>query len=343
MAARKPSKLSQLSNSRRGAPPIPRDNRLEATSIFSVASHQSAPSLHSHNEDNYGITRVETSTSFNSMLSSQSQYRVNLNLSPKEISLLRYTWNKMLVEELLDTPAQGTIAQFSTPGSFWNTVKDKPPVTQRQTISASSTFCSQLYSNLLAQAPELAVQFPSLRHQAVSLAGTMSLAINSLDNLSSLDEYLIELGNRHLRVLGTEPAQFELMGEALIQTFQERFGKRFTHELELLWIKFYMYLSNSLLQFGMDPILKLDNNDLAPSEVFTELIFTADSDHFSMSYSYRRDSMGTDLLSVARTNTEVDVKSNMTKSSSFLVPKAAKTEKKKSRFGRAKKGDCVIV
>lgn len=343
MTARKPSKLSHLSSSRRGAPPIPRDNRLEATSIFSVASHQSASSLHSHNEDNYGITRVDTSTSLNSMLSSQSQYRVNLNLSPKEISLLRYTWNKMLVEELLDAPVQGPVAQFATPGSFWNTVKDKPPVTQRQTISASSTFCSQLYSNLLAKAPELEVQFPSLRHQAVSLAGTMSLAINSLDNLSSLDEYLIELGNRHLRVLGTEPAQFELMGEALIQTFQERFGKRFTHELELLWIKFYMYLSNSLLQFGMDPILKLNNNDLAPSEVFSELIFTADSDHFSMTNSYRRDSIATDLLSVARTNTEVDVKSTMTKSSSFLAPKAAKGEKKKSRFGRAKKGDCVIV
>lgn len=342
MAARKPSKLSHLSNSRRGAPPVPRD-RLEVTSIFSVASHQSGPSLHSHNEDNYGITRVETSASLNSMLSSQSQYRVNLNLSPKEISLLRYTWNKMLVEELLEAPVQGTVAQFATPGSFWNTVKDKPPVTQRPTISASSAFCSQLYSNLLAKAPELEVEFPSLRHQAVSLAGTMSLAINSLDNLSSLDDYLIELGNRHLRVLGTEPAQFELMGEALIQTFQERFGKRFTHELELLWIKFYMYLSNSLLQFGMDPLLKLNHNDLAPSEVFSELIFTNDSDHFSMTNSYRRDSVGTDLLSVARTNTELDNRSTITKTSSFLTPKGAKTEKKKSRFGRAKKGDCVIV
>lgn len=344
---REPRKLSSAAAARRNKALIKGDSvtaRLEATSIFSVASHQSAPSVHSRNEDNYGITRVESSSSLNSMLSTQSQYRVNLNLTAKEISLLRYTWNKMLVEEQLDTPASGLIAQLATPGSIWNMVKEKPAqVTQRQTISASSTFCSQLYLNLLSKAPELELAFPSLRHQAVSLAGTMSLAINSLENLASLDEYLIELGNRHLRILGTEPAQFELMGEALIQTFQERFGKRFTHELELLWIKFYLYLSNSLLQFGLDPILKLGNNDLAPLEVYTELIFTTDSDHFSMNTTTRRNSLDTEMLSVARAALEDDQKRLGAKPAPVAVSaKGVKSEKKKSKLGR-KKGECVIM
>lgn len=346
MRSRQPRTLSSAVAARRNLPSAKLDAnvRLESTSIFSVASHQSAPSVHSRNEDNYGITRVESSSSINSMLSTQSQYKVNLNLSPKEVSLLRYTWNKMLVEELLEAPQQGQSALLATPGSIWNMVKEKPAqVTQRQTISASSTFCSQLYLNLLSKAPELEVAFPSLRHQAVSLAGTMSLAINSLDNLSSLDEYLIELGNRHLRILGTEPAQFELMGEALIQTFQERFGKRFTHELELLWIKFYLYLSNSLLQFGMDPILKLGNNDLAPLEVYTELIFTTDSDHFSMNTATRRNSLDTEMLSVARATLEEDHKRPSSRlAPASVVAKGVKADKKKSRLGR-KKGECVVM
>lgn len=344
--SRRPAKLSLSSKARRNVPFQQKDtcNRLEATSIFSVASQLSAPSLHLKNEDNYGITRVDSSSSLNSILSTQSQYKITLNLSQKDISLLRYTWNKMLVEELLDTPAKSTAARFTTPGSIWNIVKDKPTqMTPRLSISASSAFCSQLYSNLLAKAPELEVAFPSLRHQAVAFAGTMALAINSLDNLLSLDDYLIELGNRHLRVLGVDPMQFELMGEALIQTFQERFGKRFTHELELLWIKFYLYLSNSILQFGLDPRLKLTSNDLAPLEVYTELVFTNDSDHFSMTNSTRRNSMGTELLSVAaRSHIEDDARSNITKSSSIFGMRSSKSEKRKSRLGR-KKGECVVM
>lgn len=126
---------------------------------------------------------------------------------------------------------------------------------------ALSLFCRQFYGNLLAMSPGLEGYFPLIKHQAVAFAGVVSLAILQLDNLSSLDEYLTKLGKRHTRILNIEPEHFELMGEALIKTFIERFGIKFNHELEVLWIKLYMYLSNSILQYGQDPKLKLNKND----------------------------------------------------------------------------------
>ncbi|RKP32125.1 globin-like protein [Metschnikowia bicuspidata] len=338
--SRKPRVSSTASVARRSIAPSkiePMAQKQDPRSLRSVASQQSAPSVNSKNDDGYFLSRVDSTTSMGLMLSMQSQYRVNISLLRQEISLLRYMWNKMLVEELLEDP-RGAGAALAPPGSLWNIVKNKPITYTQRSIKASSMFCLQLYLNLLSRAPELDVAFPSLRHQAVSLAGTITFAINSLENLSSLDEYLSELAKRHLRILGTEPAQFELMGEAFIHTFQERFGKRFTPELEILWIKFYLYLANTLLQFGMDPVLKLESDNLSPLEL--ELIATTDDD-FSVQNSARQNSLSTEVISTVRTAADSDC--------SFLSPlrpgaskdQKPKTKKKKTHI--KKKGDCVIV
>lgn len=183
--------------------------------------------------DSYQLSKINTNSSSNSAISAAEQRKVSLQLNPREIASVRHTWNKMLSE---------------TNGAE----------TDRLAVLALSTFCSQLYINLLEMDPLLEVAFPSLRHQAALMAGLILSAVNLLENLSEMDDYLVGLGKRHSRILGIEPPQFELMGEALIQTFHERFGTRFTHELEVLWIKLYMYLANSLIQFGVDPVLKLE-------------------------------------------------------------------------------------
>lgn len=272
--------------------------------------------------DNYRLTKVTTSDSLNSNFLSQTQFRVTLNLSNREISLLRYTWNRMLIEEplyelLLLLPVLSTM-----PGSMWAS-KDKPLPLPRQSLGASLTFCTQLYLNLLNMDPGLEEAFPSLRHQAVSMAGVMLFAINSLENLVSLDDYLTELGKRHLRILGIEPFQFEMMGEALIQTFVERFGTRFTHELEILWIKFYLYLANSLIQFGLDPVLRLHTQVYGRAGVYSESLFSADTE----SVSTRRMSTSTAMTSLVSKPVE-------------LVKVSKQASKKKKKFG---KSDCVVM
>lgn len=130
------------------------------------------------------------------------------------------------------------------------------------TTIASSLFCRQLYFNLLSKDQTLEKMFPSIKHQAANMAGILSLTISQLENLSNLDEYLSKLGKLHSRILNIEECHFKLMGEAFVQTFQERFGSKFTKELENLWIKLYLYIANTLLQTGIDPILKLTRYEL---------------------------------------------------------------------------------
>lgn len=307
-------------------------------SVKSVTSHilgsSGVSSRATMRDENYRLQRMNTQDSLDSAFSIQTQYRVRLELSPKDISLLRYTWNRMLVDE--PVPEQALVLHI--PGSIWQNTKAKSLPLPRLSLGALSTFCTQLYLNLLTMDPDLEQAFPSLRHQAISMAGVMSLAINSLDNLSNLDDYLEQLGKRHSRILGIEPFQYEMMGEALIQTFVERFGTRFTHELEILWIKFYLYLANSFIQFGMDPVLRLNIEVYGRSGVYTESLFSNDTDATSM-MNESRISTSTALTSI---NSSVKPILALTKDTPTKQASNSKEKKKKTRFGR-KKGDCVIV
>lgn len=342
---RKPSRLhlatsigrSQLLRGGEAASAYLGDNSLRpmASRASSTLSHTTV------REGGYMLQRMASRGLLDSGFSTYTQYKVKLHLTSSEISLLRYTWTRMLVE---DTEHEQDLA-LPIPGSLRPAGQERnvsaPP---RNSLGALSTFCTQLYGNLLSMDPELEKAFPSLRHQAVSMAGVMSLAINLLDNLPSLDDYLIELGNRHSRVLGIEPAQFEMMGEALIQTFVQRFGTRFNHELEILWIKFYMYLANSLIQFGLDPVLRMGDEDAvgrldgvqSRNGAYPESVFSAETDAMSLMMASRRTSVSTALTSIAPS-----VKPNADAAKAG-VPQA-KPKKSRTRFGRKKGGDCVIV
>ncbi|CAN3376090.1 hypothetical protein DIURU_001956 [Diutina rugosa] len=217
----------------------------------------------------YQLSRVSTTKTVDSArYQVDTQYRVKLQLSAKEIELLRYSWNKMLMDEPI-TERKSVFPQM--PGAF--AMEEEKEVSRpqvRQTSSstvASSLFCRQLYTNLLQMKPVYGKMFPSIHHQAVSFAGVISFALSQLERLDAIDQYLCNLGKRHSRILGIEPEMFETLGEALIDTFHERFGIRFTQELEVLWIQLYMYLANSILQFGMDPKLRLDDSPHAAPSV----------------------------------------------------------------------------
>ncbi|KAL6453636.1 hypothetical protein SBY92_005208 [Candida maltosa Xu316] len=217
--------------------------------------------MNSNNDPTYQLTRLDTRVSLeNYYVEPQSdQYNVKLNLTQKQIDLIRYTWNKMLLEEESNPttdmpgffPANASLAGKKALG------KKNTNTRFESTTIASSLFCRQLYDNIMYKNPELERLFPSIKHQAVSFAGILTLIISQLENLSNLDDYLCKLGKLHSRILNIEAVDFQVMGEALIQTFQERFGKKFTKELENLWIKLYLYLANNLYQNGMDPTLKL--------------------------------------------------------------------------------------
>ncbi|VVT51384.1 uncharacterized protein SAPINGB_P003078 [Magnusiomyces paraingens] len=119
--------------------------------------------------------------------------------------------------------------------------------------TASAFFCQQFYENLLGEYPQLSVLFPSIKSQASSMAGILSLVISQLDNLNSVRDVLIALGKRHSRIIGVEVAHYELVGNALLRTLSDRLQDSFSPELENAWIKFFTYITNLMLQAGEDP------------------------------------------------------------------------------------------
>lgn len=306
----------------------------------------STPSPFIQSDQNYNLVRIETERSIDSHYSLQLQFRVSLTLSKREIELIRYSWHEMLMDEPVHVPKKQTM-QSAIPGAFpmFGKSNEKTASITKTSASrvASSLFCRQLYANLLTMDPELENLFPLIRHQAAAFAGVLSFAISQLENLSTLDDYLTSLGKRHSRILGIEPASFELMGEALVQTFHERFGNRFSHELEILWIKLYLYLSNSILQFGIDPVLRLDDTDTRSQSVFSSnqvyqlLLYNTSSNLESASvFEEKRGS-----ISTAATSTVASVDASK-RNASISTP--APLAKKSVRASiKKKKSNCTIT
>lgn len=328
--SRKPPRFSQLGNINVVRKHILLRTDSAGSELTSISSSVIQDSR--FDEDNYGLRKVGTNASLDSNLTVQSKFKVQFQLHTREISLLRYTWNKMLVDEEIEhqelsLPIEGMISV----DKGQNKALLVTNTSSSYASMALSMFCISFYHTLLSMAPELEVMFPSLKHQASAFASVISLAIANLENLSVLDDYLTKLGNTHARILGIDPPQFELMGEAFIRTFHERFGNKFTHELEVLWIKLYMYIANSLLQHGIDPHLKLESQVFQRSGVYNESVYTSDSD--ASSYTLRGNSDFRD----ARTESSLDLYSVFSSKPEKVKPTAKAGKKQK------KKRDCVIV
>lgn len=318
----------------------------------------------------YQLSQQETNMSTEQYdLEAPDRYRIKLQFTNREIEMLRYTWNKMLLEE--------NKSSRNMPGGFNGNndgVKRESAkgltTTPRQTttsLMASSLFCRQLYSNLLTLAPELEILWPSLRHQAVSFAQVMQMTIANLEDLSVLDSFFEKLGKSHARIFGIEPPAYEIMGEALIQTFNERFGSRFTIELEVLWIKLFLYMANSILQFGLDPVLRLQRTESRQSSVSnvnqsnsSSSILAADADINSVFEKKSVTTNATSVMDELPQPPKIDTKnksrfSNHRGSISYngdigsvlekkLKQADAPHPKKVGKLGRLKKkGDCVIM
>ncbi|QLG72325.1 hypothetical protein HG535_0D00320 [Zygotorulaspora mrakii] len=230
-------------------------------------------------DDAYHLQRISTTESLGSSVLDRIRYKIVLKLNPKEKQLVRESWEMILNEDvtskqLKPKPHTGktfnvsNLLPMSSSTSEKNSESDSSvvsashvPEPKGNTISrtfASSLFCSQFYANLLSMDPDLERMFPSIKHQATAFAGVLNAAISNLENLRAIEGYLISLGKRHARILDIEPPHFELMGIAFLKTLQDRFGVHCTIELEEVWSRLYSYLANSILQFGIDPVLQLN-------------------------------------------------------------------------------------
>ncbi|CCH61965.1 hypothetical protein TBLA_0G00140 [Henningerozyma blattae CBS 6284] len=218
------------------------------------------------------------------------RYKIVLQLNPREIQLLRDSWALMLSEEtppntfsyyyhkLIGDPKRNArrstlqnksddeeLMTNNVPRSNNKLDSNDPlsnvPIKRGPTFTTGSLFCHQFYENLVAMDPELEQLFPTLKHQSSAFAGVLNNAMLNLENLESMEGYLSNLGKRHSRIFGIETPYFELLGVAFLKTLQDRVGSLYTFELERTWSRLYSYLANSILQFGIDPVLKIDTKN----------------------------------------------------------------------------------
>ncbi|KAM3165113.1 GLOBIN domain-containing protein [Lachancea thermotolerans] len=269
-----------------------RDSYVPSVTSQSIFSEAHPPSSLSSVDELDRLSSLSSGSSCGTNMSYAARYKIVLKLTSREIKLIRESWSMMLNDELSGDNLRTFIRKIvheigglpwvrasgrrtrnnsqntslsanssaSSPGS------GSPPSPKHASAIptgntgafASSIFCQQFYGNLLYMAPSIEAMFPSIRHQAVSFAGVLTMTVNNLDNLSALEAYLCALGKRHARILSIEPPHFELMGLAFLKTIKDRFGVHCTLELEETWSRLYSYLANSILQFGIDPVLKID-------------------------------------------------------------------------------------
>ena len=267
-----------------------RDSYVPSVASQSIFSDAQPPSILSSMDELDRLSSVSSGSSCGTNMSYAARYKIVLKLTPREINLIQESWGMMLNDELAGdrlrtflrkvvhelgalswVSGTGKSSRKAQPGllhgkiSKWGSSfttgplpdSDVKPISSSSAL-ASSIFCHQFYGNLLYMEPSIESMFPSIRHQAVAFAGVLTMTVNNLENLSVLEAYLCSMGKRHARILAIEPPHFELMGMAFLKTIKDRFGVHSTLELEETWSRLYSYLANSILQFGIDPVLKID-------------------------------------------------------------------------------------
>lgn len=262
-------------------------------------------------------------------ISASSQAKPQPFVDPSEYGDLKVTFTSQEINDIRKS---------------WNGLKDDPSAQQKATVhgTASAFFCQQFYENLLGEYPELKVLFPSIKSQASSMAGILSLVISQLDNLQRVHEILISLGKRHSRIVGVEVIHYELVGNALLRTLQDRTGDLFTIDLENSWIKLYSYMANLMLQAGEDPPAPAQSHNNPQQALYPVLTPTSSfSSNTESSHQYnknlqdgRKPSQGPPPTAPANNNNNGEVQGYNPAHSYFRSKKNKK---------RTKDKDCIVM
>lgn len=99
------------------------------------------------------------------------------------------------------------------------------------------------YRKLFELQPDLRSLFPrSIEQQGRKLMSVLMVAVGSLTNLPALLPVLQSLGARHV-TYGVQPAHYEPLGDALLQTLQTVLGDNYTREVHDAWAGVYTLIT----------------------------------------------------------------------------------------------------
>lgn len=110
--------------------------------------------------------------------------------------------------------------------------------------SAAAAF----YDRLFETAPGIRDLFPSdLTAQGKKLMATLGLVVNGLDDIEEILPAVRELGVRHVDY-GTDPADYDAVGDALLWTLEQGLGPAFTEEAKMAWNEAYSLIAATMIE-----------------------------------------------------------------------------------------------
>jgi len=115
------------------------------------------------------------------------------------------------------------------------------------------------YNRLFKSEPNLRHLFRgNLREQGLKLVHTLSLVVNSLEDLNPLRQTVQKLGRQHSGY-GVADEDYDKVAEALMWTFRQVLGSEFTDETEEAWLTAYNLVADTMkaashveIETGMD-------------------------------------------------------------------------------------------
>ena len=117
-------------------------------------------------------------------------------------------------------------------------------------------FATRFYARLFEQYPQTRALFPpseaGMRKQETSLMSTLAVVVAGVERGDNMAEVIRSLGERHSRY-GAQAAHYPIVGQLLIQTFQDFLGDAFTPQMKAAWTQAYEIISAEMLK-GADRV-----------------------------------------------------------------------------------------
>ena len=109
-------------------------------------------------------------------------------------------------------------------------------------------FVASFYDNLFTANPEAKPLFDTtdMKAQKKKLLGSLVMVVENLRQPDVLDKALRGLGARHVKY-GALPAHYPLVGSALLTTFQQYLGDKWTPDVKNAWVGAYGAISEIML------------------------------------------------------------------------------------------------
>ncbi|MDJ0594988.1 MAG: globin family protein [Pleurocapsa sp. MO_226.B13] len=112
----------------------------------------------------------------------------------------------------------------------------------------ANEFVNSFYENLFTAHPEAKPLFETtdMEAQKKKLLNSLVLVVQNLRNPNVLDGALKGLGARHVKY-GALPEHYPLVGEALLTTFEQHLGEKWTPDVKQAWVDAYVAISQIML------------------------------------------------------------------------------------------------